>query len=465
MADIKDIRNPRVLNLDSAPDFQKELETFFIKNMTDKLVQDTAGNFSLKDGLLVPLLSNKVVCVEDILPQSGVNRCIGSYESKLTNECYYFNHNSNNNHGIYKIDSDGCTQVYLGSCLNFQWEEKYAIAEHRVYLALVSDSNDEDNRNIYKKFLIFTDGYNPIRFIDVETSIATDSFNSVTFPYWKTFYPHCDPCEFIELATRPPYDCPKVELIDSSLSDDNLTNKLLSETFQFRYRYLLTDGRVTTFSPISELIYVPTSACENGVGLQRCIKLTLNAGSPLVEKIQIAFRNCNGDANNPDTPTDWFLYDTIDKYDSCVEGTIFTMTEEFCLDAAAELLVGIIPDGVFSGAGVVPFGGDYYFDPATAGAGVTTVTYTVGLNVQTVLVTVYPLPVVTLTPFASVTVATPAFALTGGLPLGGTYSGTGVAAGIFTPATAGVGDTLITYVYVDENGCEGFAQQPITVTA
>jgi len=37
------------------------------------------------------------------------------------------------------------------------------------------------------------------------------------------------------------------------------------------------------------------------------------------------------------------------------------------------------------------------------------------------------------------------FALTGGSPAGGTYSGTGVSAGIFNPATAGAGPHIITY--------------------
>lgn len=317
MADIKDIRTPKVLNLDASPSLQKEIEAFYIKNLTDKLVQDSAGNFNLKEGLLVPFLSNTPACVSDILPTDGSNRCIGSYESILTNEVYHFNYNSANHHGIYRIDGDGCTQVYLGSCLNFSPEEKHAIAEHRVHLAVVSDSNDPESRNIFRKFLIFTDGKNPLRFIDVETSIATNSFNATDFPYWQTFYPFCDPCEYIELPTRPPYDCPKVELVPFNEADANLPNRLIGETFQFRYRYILTDGRITTWSPISPLIYVPQSICDNGRGDSRCIKLTLNAGSALVEKIQIAFRNCNGDASNPDTPTDWFLYDTINKYDSC----------------------------------------------------------------------------------------------------------------------------------------------------
>ncbi len=53
--------------------------------------------------------------------------------------------------------------------------------------------------------------------------------------------------------------------------------------------------------------------------------------------------------------------------------------------------------------------------------------------------------------------------LTGGLPAGGTYSGTGVSAGSFSPAVADSGIHTITYSYVDINGCNGSATQTIYV--
>jgi len=55
-----------------------------------------------------------------------------------------------------------------------------------------------------------------------------------------------------------------------------------------------------------------------------------------------------------------------------------------------------------------------------------------------------------------------AFALTAGTPTGGTYSGPGVNANIFNPATAGIGQHTITYSYSDGN-CTGFAQAVLVV--
>ncbi|MCD6068022.1 MAG: hypothetical protein K0S33_2848 [Bacteroidetes bacterium] len=67
------------------------------------------------------------------------------------------------------------------------------------------------------------------------------------------------------------------------------------------------------------------------------------------------------------------------------------------------------------------------------------------------------------TPVSPVCNYTPAFALSGGAPAGGTYSGTGVSAGNFDPATAGAGMYLITYTFVDANMCTDTAATFLTV--
>ncbi len=81
-----------------------------------------------------------------------------------------------------------------------------------------------------------------------------------------------------------------------------------------------------------------------------------------------------------------------------------------------------------------------------------------------VVLTVDPLPVVTLAPFGDICESDPSFTLTGGLPAGGTYSGPGVANGVFSPAAAGGDGTYtITYTYRNGNGCENSAARTITV--
>ncbi len=79
-------------------------------------------------------------------------------------------------------------------------------------------------------------------------------------------------------------------------------------------------------------------------------------------------------------------------------------------------------------------------------------------------VTVNPLPTVTLTSFTTTPCSDDApFALTGGLPAGGSYSGIGVTAGTtFNPGSAGAVQG-ITYTYVDANGCANSASSNMTV--
>jgi hypothetical protein len=73
-------------------------------------------------------------------------------------------------------------------------------------------------------------------------------------------------------------------------------------------------------------------------------------------------------------------------------------------------------------------------------------------------------PAVTLAPIAPVCISVGSFALSGGSPAGGSYSGPGVSSGQFDPTTAGAGTHTITYSY-SINGWTGTATQPLTVRA
>jgi hypothetical protein len=102
---------------------------------------------------------------------------------------------------------------------------------------------------------------------------------------------------------------------------------------------------------------------------------------------------------------------------------------------------------------------------STSGQFVVTVTNTNGCSAaDTINITINPVPnaALTLNP-SSVCINWAAYALTGGTPSGGTYSGTGVSAGMFNPGAAGAGTWPITYTYTDTNNCTDSATQNITV--
>lgn len=80
-----------------------------------------------------------------------------------------------------------------------------------------------------------------------------------------------------------------------------------------------------------------------------------------------------------------------------------------------------------------------------------------------VVLTINALPEVTLMPFDSICQDFGAFALTGGMPEGGEYSGTGVDNGMFDPMVSGVGTFDIVYTFADSNGCVNTATTQIMV--
>ncbi len=78
---------------------------------------------------------------------------------------------------------------------------------------------------------------------------------------------------------------------------------------------------------------------------------------------------------------------------------------------------------------------------------------------------VYEIPEVTVDPFDGACIFWTPYELTGGMPEGGDYSGPGVNDNIFDPEAAGLGTHTITYTYISDDGCENFAEEPLTVDA
>ncbi len=131
-------------------------------------------------------------------------------------------------------------------------------------------------------------------------------------------------------------------------------------------------------------------------------------------------------------------------------------------DSPITLTEGMPAGGVYSGAGVS--GG--MFDP---GVGTQTITYTVYPGTacessSTGVFNVNTAPNVSLAlTVTDLCIYNSAVALAGGSPASGSYSGNGVSGSSFNPATAGLGNSTITYTYTDGNGCSGSATDIINV--
>ena len=130
-----------------------------------------------------------------------------------------------------------------------------------------------------------------------------------------------------------------------------------------------------------------------------------------------------------------------------------------CSNAGPFVLTQGSPSGgVYTGIGVVAGA----FNP-TAGTQTITYTYTDSYScvyVNSNQITVNTAPSVTLGAFSELCSNAGTFALTGGSPVGGTYSGTGVTGTNFDPT---VGTQNITYAYTDVNSCSNSAVSTILV--
>ncbi|MEM9921326.1 MAG: T9SS type A sorting domain-containing protein [Bacteroidota bacterium] len=158
----------------------------------------------------------------------------------------------------------------------------------------------------------------------------------------------------------------------------------------------------------------------------------------------------------------------------------FTAPADLCVDAGVQMSLGggTPMGGTYSGPGVTD-GGDgmtYSFDPATAGVGVQTITYTFTdangcTSSVSDMIEVFDLPNVNLTttPYFCLDASISSITQTGGTPVGGIYSGPGVTDNgmgtgyIFNPMTAGTGIHVVTYTFTDANGCTNSATSTIEV--
>jgi hypothetical protein len=82
-----------------------------------------------------------------------------------------------------------------------------------------------------------------------------------------------------------------------------------------------------------------------------------------------------------------------------------------------------------------------------------------------VLVTVNPLPVVSINTFPTQCINWAPATLTGSTPSGGTYSGIGVSANTFSPSLAGLGSHYIYYSFTNSNSCSAIDSSAILVDA
>jgi hypothetical protein len=137
----------------------------------------------------------------------------------------------------------------------------------------------------------------------------------------------------------------------------------------------------------------------------------------------------------------------------------------FCASSAPDTLqFGVPAGGSYSGPGIA----NNIFDPSTLGSGNTPVTYTYTdsngctSTLQTII-NIAPLPNVNFNLPSLYCSEDAPFALYGGAPLGGDYSGAGVVNDSLFPGILAPGTSYVFYEYTNGSGCVGIDSVEITV--
>jgi large repetitive protein len=198
--------------------------------------------------------------------------------------------------------------------------------------------------------------------------------------------------------------------------------------------------------------FSPAGGVWTGTGITNASLGTFNPATAGAGTFTLVYSFGTGTCATSDT-----LQMTVNALPVVAAGASQTM----CVDAASFNLAGNSPaGGTWSGTGITN-GAAGTFDPATAGAGIFTLTYsftdpvTNCTNTSTKTITVNALPVVNAGTGTVYCNQPGNINLTGFSPAGGTWTGDGItnSSGIFDPSTAALGNDTLTYTFTNGNGC------------
>lgn len=211
------------------------------------------------------------------------------------------------------------------------------------------------------------------------------------------------------------------------------------------------DGTVDTLTGI------PSGGTFSGTGISGNT-FDPNAAGIGTHNITYTYTDANGCTNSVTISTEVVNLPTV---------SFAGLNLEYCVDESASTLTGIPSGGTFSGPGI----SGNSFDPAVAGQGTHTITYTYtdGFSCNNSIsqqVVVNPLPVINFSGLASLyCISAPPAQLFSNPSSGGSFSGSGVILNTFEPAFAGIGTHTVTFNYTDTNGCSNSLSQQTEVVA
>lgn len=295
------------INLDVAPQYLKATQARYVKNLYYQLsdLGDAGTTTGANTGVLKPLPSTELYA--PIALPAGDNFVIGTLSSCETDELYVFVYNSLSNHIIFRINGVSQT-IDVGApnpCFNFQLLPEYFIGEGQAYVEIIYLTDTVTGETIVKKDLFWTDGFSYHGYLRFEDYLLTNGFDPQTFSYFSGNY---DKCSLVRMGLPTPSDCIKINQVPfDATTDTGKNNSIKSNTWQFRILRSDVFGRPSEHGIISDLFYLSNNDCLGSSDmLSRCVDLTFDAGNPIIDRVQIEYRNCNEEQ--------WYLDSVLELY-------------------------------------------------------------------------------------------------------------------------------------------------------
>ena len=267
-------------------------------------------------GTVENALGNTEVTSIDIPYNNGVYKCVGSKLDPTANKIYGFLFNSIQAHRIieYDISTNSITTVLESSVLNF--DPDFLITG----IAIVYLESNEP-------LLYWTDGgapnglpdpqcgstvlENPIRKLNINKAKEYTLGNTNPLDAYQTI-----DVQIMDYIKWPPVFSPDVAIANDTTQNKN---NIKGNLFQFRTAWRYDDFERTAWSPISKVV---TPVGDEVIGnanyqpafFNNAIDITLDTGSEVVNVLYIAVRRSNN--GGADTEGDFYLIDSLNKYDS-----------------------------------------------------------------------------------------------------------------------------------------------------
>ena len=236
------------------------------------------------------------------LPATGTNSCIGSYYDQQNQRLFYFNYNSNNDHGIYIYNSitETIQTLFLnslhGEIVSSTWSDVLNFDINKPITSI---------NIIYGSEYISDDGGDILMWVDSLGRPSKLNINRKIAGVYSRYKR-----SYIDVAKAPPVmpaQCTYEN--DNNVTNNNLNGKL----FQFIYRWIYDDGEKSVWSTgsavplplFSEDIDVNADPKKNSR-----INVFFSTGDETVRFVDIAVR-----ISENDIITDYGLAKTLKKTD------------------------------------------------------------------------------------------------------------------------------------------------------